>query len=72
MKKLYFIICLCAICVLVGFLGVRQGQKTNDLLLMNIEAFASREGNFSYICVGLGSVDCPGTQIKARIVQYVY
>ncbi len=70
MKKTYFLICVCMVCALVGFLSLRTRQKASDLLLMNIEALASGEGNISYTCAGLGSVDCPGTQVKARLVAY--
>ena len=68
MKKRVIVIGLFAVCAFTAFHGFKSGKKSNDLLLMNIEALAYGESDLPIDCAGTGSVDCPRTQIK---VQYV-
>lgn len=47
-----------------------QEEQVSNLLLENIEALASGEGNSKVFCYGKGSLPCPdGT--KVEFVQYM-
>lgn len=69
MKKSFFVVALCMLCAVSVFTGLNTKQEMDDLLLMNVEALASGEGNVPIDCVGKGSVDCPGIGVK---VEYVF
>lgn len=68
MKKSFFVVVLCMLCAVCTFIGLNTEKEMDDLLLMNIEALASGEGNVPIDCVGKGSVDCPGMEVKVKYV----
>lgn len=43
--------------------GLNKNRQTADLLLKNIECLATPE-NGPVRCIGIGSVDCPATEVK--------
>ncbi len=46
-----------------------NGEKKDFLMLKNIEALASGEGNVTISCFGNGSVDCPDSYVKVYLVK---
>lgn len=68
-KKVFIAVSLCTACAVSAFKGLNTEKKTDDLLLMNIEALASGESYVPMICAGNGSVDCPGMGIKVEYVM---
>lgn len=68
-KKVFIAAALCVACAVSAFIGLNTEKKTDDLLLMNIEALASGESNVPIGCFGSGSVDCPGMGIKVEYVM---
>jgi len=67
-RKVFIAAALCMACAVSAFIGPNTEKKTDDLLLMNIEALASGESYVPTACLGNGSVDCP---IKGIKVEYV-
>lgn len=57
------------VCAVSSFISLNTEQETNDLLLMNVEALASSEGDLPTYCVGKGSVDCPIKKVKVEYVM---
>ncbi len=41
-------------------------------MLDNVEALAADESSSSYTCIGSGSVDCPVTGVKVKIIYEGY
>lgn len=68
-KKVFIAVALCMACAVSVFIGLNTEKKTDDLLLMNIEALASGESYVPMYCIGNGSVDCPGMGIKVEYVM---
>lgn len=71
MKKISFI---CALTVAIASVLISSNyqsnsEKINKLLLENIEYLSFPETGNPYICIGLGSIDCPNKNEK---VLYYY
>lgn len=69
MKKKILAVAMCMVCAISTFISLNTEQKMDDLLLMNVEALASGEGNVPIDCIGKGSVDCPGREVKVKYVM---
>lgn len=67
MKKKALLIGTMAIAMVMSYEVISQNkEKTDSLLLENIEALASGEWDSKVHCAGLGSVDCPITHTKVE------
>lgn len=65
MKLIFSVVCMIAlVCV---FTSKRKAAVIDSLQLMNIEALANGESGSK--CVGTGSIDCPGYNVK---VYFIY
>lgn len=72
MKKKILFVALFLAAVAVSFQLNSKHEKMNSLLLENIEALASGEGNGNLgapTCFGYGSVDCPIFHDKVYFVK---
>ncbi len=71
MKKIAFTFALAVTIASVSISSNYQSnsEKINKLLLENIECLSFPETGNPYICVGLGSIDCP---YKNEKVLYYY
>lgn len=72
MKKKILFVALFLAAVAVSFQLNSKHEKMNSLLLENIEALASGEGNGNLgtpTCFGSGSVDCPIFYDKVYMVK---
>ena len=43
----------------IALVAFNKGHIEDDILLMDIEALAAREGSSGVLCTGIGSLDCP-------------
>lgn len=62
---------LVVITLLVGswhYNSVKADSQIPSLVLQNIEALAEDESSMNVDCIGIGSVDCPGTKLKVKYV----
>ena len=64
------------IALLVGALEIKSDFSRkfliSPLMLDNVEALAADESSSSYTCIGSGSVDCPVTGVKVKIIYEGY
>lgn len=51
-----------------GHFSSNQTQLS-DLTLHNIEALSQGENFYEIVCLGTGSLDCPGSETKVREVH---
>lgn len=67
MKKKVLLIGTMAVAMVMSYEVISQNnEKTDSLLLENIEALASGEWDSTVHCIGIGSVDCPTTHTKVE------
>ena len=69
MKKRILAVAMCMVCAISTIISLNTEKEMDDLLLMNVEALASGEGNVPIRCLGNGSVDCPGMGVKVKYVM---
>lgn len=72
MKKLVVILFMFLAVVMVIKCISNRNNKVNALLLDNIEALAADEYDRPVHCIGSGTVDCPATHTKVKMVGYGY
>ena len=60
------------VCVMAGYLYFTdtQNDELKKLVLDNVEALATNEGDVSYDCLGSGSVSCHGDYVEYMIEGY--
>lgn len=61
-------------CLMIGillFIGLKKQSVfiENELARSNIEALASNENGNNYICIGVGSLDCPVPHSKVAFIR---
>lgn len=71
MKKIAFIFALAVsiASISISSNNISNNEQINNLLLDNIECLSFPETGNPYICIGLGSIDCP---YKNEKVLYYY
>lgn len=57
---------------MVCYASFHEEKIENALLMENIEALAGGESHIPMHCVGFGTVDCPITHVKVKIVATGY
>lgn len=72
MKKLVVILFICLAAVVTIQYYSSHKNTVNSLLIDNIEALAADEYTRPTQCYGSGSVDCPVTHTKVKLVGYGY
>lgn len=55
--------------LLTYLISLKTDCRVNTLVMQNVEALAMGEGGFNAGCAGSGSLDCPSTLNKVRIVS---
>ncbi len=69
MKRPTILMLVCSMIIIIAH-QVHSPKGTRDaLLLYNVEALASHENDSWYGCIGIGTVDCPLTQIKVEYMM---
>ncbi|MDE6348454.1 MAG: NVEALA domain-containing protein [Bacteroides sp.] len=71
MKKKALFVVLFMVASVASFQLNMKREKMDGLMLENIEALASGESDGIIYCFGLGSVDCPGSEVKVYFVKRV-
>lgn len=71
-KRIMKIALVAVLSVIAGYVSFadNQNEELKGLVLDNVEALATNEGNVSYDCYGSGSVSCYGDYVKYKIEGY--
>ena len=67
-KKILFVCCVLAIGISV-WLSQKNKRELSVLQLINIEALAEQEAQPPITCVHLGTVDCPISESKVKVIM---
>ncbi len=61
MNQKKIIVSFLMVMLLLFFIRLKKqnNREENDLALLNIEALAQNENEEGFICIGIGSLDCP-------------
>lgn len=69
MKKKSLFVALILVAAIASFQWSAKRKNLDSLMLENIEALAEGEEDVDIECIGIGSVDCPYTNVK---VYFIY